>query len=117
MNTICYTGIGARKSGKHTIAQYLKVMDKTSLKDCPAYFKTLQCKSWTKKRELNSKLTKKFIKNKTYKMSKKTGKQLAKLYLKCDKCQHKKTKKTKKCNLKKYIQYSGAVPGLCSEIT
>ena len=117
MNNICYTGIGARKSGKHTIAQYLKVMDKTARKDCPAYFKSLQCKSCKTKRELYNKLTKKYIKNKTYKMSKKTGKQLDKLYLKCDKCKHKKTKNTQKCNLKKYIHYSGAVPGLCSEIT
>jgi hypothetical protein len=116
MNTICYTGIGARKSGKHTVAQYLKVMDKTSLKDCPVYFKSLQCKSCKKKRELNNKLTKKYIKNKSYKMSKKTTKQLAELYLTCEKCKNKKTKKTKKCNLKKYIEYSGAVPGLCSKI-
>ena len=66
---------------------------------------------------MNNKLTKKYIKNKTYKMSKKTTKKLAELYLKCDKCKNKKTKKQKKCNLKKYIEYSGAVPGLCSEIT
>jgi hypothetical protein len=114
MNTICYTGIGARKSGKHTIPQYLKVMDKTSRKDCPAYFKSLHCKSCKKKRELNNKLTKKYIKNKSYKISKKTTKQLAELYLTCEKCKNKKTKKTQKCNLKKYIEYSGAVPGLCS---
>jgi hypothetical protein len=117
MNNICYTGIGARKSGKHTIAQYMKVMDKTSRKDCPAYFKSLHCASCKKNKALSTKLIKNILKNKTYKMSKKTGKQLYEQYLKCDKCKHKKTKQTKKCNLKKYIEYSGAVPGLCSEIT
>lgn len=117
MNTICYTGIGARKSGKHTISQYLKVMDKTSRKDCPAYFKSLQCKSCKKNKAMGTKLIKNYFKNKTYKISKKASIRLYEQYLKCNKCKHKKTKKTKTCDLKKYIHYSGAVPGLCSEIT
>jgi hypothetical protein len=53
------------------------------------------------------------VKNKTYKMSKKTEEKLVKQMRKCDRC---KNKKTKKCNLKNYILYSGAEYGKCEDL-
>lgn len=111
VNKICYTGIGARKSGEHTVAQYLRVMEKTATMDCPSYYKSLQCKSCKTDKELFKQLVKKYKKNPSYKLSKKFGDKLNKSYMKCHKC---KNSKTRKCTLKKYIHYSGAVPGKCS---
>ena len=110
VNNICYTGIGARKSGEHTVAQYLRVMEKTASIDCPNYYKSLQCKSCKKDKELFKQLVKKYKKNPSYKLSKQFGDKLNKSYMKCHKC---KNSKTRKCTLKKYIHYSGAVPGKC----
>ena len=52
------------------------------------------------------------LKNKTYKMSKKTEEKLIKQISKCDRC---KNNKTKKCDLKNYIEYSGARVGKCED--
>jgi hypothetical protein len=66
---------------------------------------------------MNSKEVKKQInahlKNKTYKMSKKTEKKLLEQISKCKVCKNKKNNKTKKCNLKNYLLYSGAELGDC----
>ena len=62
MDTICYTGIGARKSGKHTKKQYLDVMNKNFTRSCATYTKTLKCKSCKKMRSMISGLLKKSIK-------------------------------------------------------
>jgi len=45
-------------------------------------------------------------------MSKKTEAKLVKQINKCDRC---KNNKTKKCDLKKYIEYSGARVGKCED--
>jgi hypothetical protein len=116
-NNICYTGEGAVKTGNHTQKQYLEVMNKHFLKKCSVYIKSLKCKSCKKNIEMNSKEIKKQLKaqlkNKTYKLTKKTEEKLVKQMSKCDKC---KNKKTKKCNLKNYILYSGAEFGKCEEL-
>ena len=114
-NNICYTGEGALKSGNHTQKQYLAVMDKNEKKRCAVHFKSLKCKSCKKSREMNTKEIKKQLKaqlkKKTYKLSKKTEEKIVKQMSKCDRC---KNNKTKKCNLKNYIEYSGAEFGKCS---
>ena len=107
-NRICYTGIGARKTGEHTIAQYLAVMDKTSGVDCPAYYESFRCKPCKTKKKMSKKLIQKFSKNPSYKISKKYNDRLNLIHKKCDTC---KFKNTRKCTLKKYIRYSGALPG------
>ena len=116
-NNICYTGIGSVKTGNHTKKQYLEVMNKNFKEDCPIYMKSLKCKSCKKSIEMNSKEVKKQInahlKNKTYKMSKKTEKKLLEQISKCKVCKNKKNNKTKKCNLKNYLLYSGAELGDC----
>jgi len=115
-NEICYTGIGSRKSGNYTKKQYLKVMDKNFKKECSIYQKSLKCKSCKKSIDMNSKEVKKQInahlKNKTYKMSNKKEKQLVKIISLCRKC---KNNKTKKCNFKNYLSFSGAELGKCNK--
>ena len=117
MNNICYTGEGALKSGNHTQKQYLAVMNKNEKKRCSVYIKSLKCKSCKKAIEMNSKEIKKQLKaqlkNKTYKLTKKTEEKLVKQMSKCDRC---KNNKTKKCNLKNYIEYSGAEFGKCEDL-
>ena len=111
---ICYTGIGARKSGNHTKKQFLNVMDKNFKDECSQYIKSLKCKSCKKYHRINNVVIKKTIKaqkkNKTYKMSNKTEEKLVKQLLLCGKC---KRNKTKKCDFKKYISFSGAKMGKC----
>ena len=115
-NNICYTGIGSVKTGNHTKKQYLEVMNKNFKKECSVYIKSLKCKSCKKSKEMNTKQVKKQIqaqlKNKTYKMSNKTETKLMKQLSKCKRC---KNNKTKKCNLKKYILFSGAEIGKCEK--
>ena len=109
-NNICYTGEGASQTGNHTKKQYLEVMDKNSKKECSIYIKSLKCKSCKKwKKIINAKLKKKDIKK-----SKKEDNFLKQMY-KCDRCKNNKTKKTKKCNLKNYILFSGAKFGNCED--
>ena len=88
---IRYTGLGAKKDGNHTRKQFLSIMNKNFKKDCSAYIKSLKCNSCKK---LNKML-------KTKKFTKQTIKQLNK----CTKC---KNSNTKPCDLKNYIEFSGA---------
>jgi hypothetical protein len=113
-NNICYTGFDSVKTGNHTKKQYLEVMNKNFKKRCSVHMKSLKCNSCKKNLELNSKEVKKQInaqlKNKTYKMSKKAENKILKQMSKCSRC---KNNKTKKCNLKNYILFSGAEFGKC----
>jgi len=115
-NNICYTGDGSIKSGNHTKKQYLEVMNKKFKEECSVHIKSLKCKSCKKSIEMNTKEVKKQInahlKNKTYKMSTKTEKKLLNQISKCKRC---KNNKTKKCNLKKYLLFSGAELGKCEK--
>jgi len=89
---IRYTGLGARKDGNHTRKQFLSIMDKNFKNDCSVYIKSLKCKSCKK--------LKKMVKTK--KFNNQTMKQLAK----CKKC---KNTNISQCDLKKYINFSGAI--------
>ena len=107
-NNICYTGIGSKKTGNHTQKQYLTVMNKNEKKSCAVHIKSLKCKSCKKWRNmLNAKL-----KKNTQKISKKEDNFLKQM----DKCNRCKNNKTKKCNLKNYISYSGAEYGKCKDL-
>jgi hypothetical protein len=57
------------------------------------------------KKQMNAQL-----KNKTYKISNKTERKILNGRVKCKRC---KNNKTKKCNLKNYILFSGAEFGKC----
>ncbi len=39
---ICYTGIGAIKTGNHTKKQFLKIMNREFKKKCPEHFTPLR---------------------------------------------------------------------------
>ena len=113
---ICYTGVGSVKTGNHTKKKFLKIMNKNYKKECSVYIKSLKCKSCKKNKEMNNKIMKKQIKaqlkNKTYQMSNNTAKKWNKQLSKCNKC---KNNKTKKCNLKNYMLFSGAEFGKCEK--
>jgi len=115
-NNICYTGVDSVKTGNHTQKQYLEIMNKNYKKKCSVYIKSLKCKSCKKSIEMNTKQVKKQIKaqlkNKTYKMSNKTERNIIKQLSKCKRC---KNNKTKKCNLQNYILFSGAEFGKCEK--
>jgi len=91
-------------------------MNKNYKKDCSLYIKGLKCKSCKKSKEMNNKELKKQInsqlKNKTYKMSNKTERKITKQLSKCERC---KNNKTKRCNLKNYMLFSGAEFGKCEK--
>lgn len=107
-NNICYTGMDSLKTGNHTQKQYLAVMNKNFKKECPIYIKSLKCKSCKKLIKMtNAKLKKNHTKK-----SKKEDNFLKQM----DKCNRCKNKKTKKCNLKNYILYSGAEFGKCEDL-
>jgi hypothetical protein len=114
-NNICYTGVGSiNKTGNHTKTQFIRMMNKTSNKECAVYIKSLKCKSCQKwgdifRREIKRANAPKY-KNKTYKRTNKTEKKLKKLESKCEQCQN---NNTKKCNLNNYILFSGARLGKC----
>ena len=115
-NNICYDGTGSVKTGNHTQKQYLEVMNKNFKKECSIYIKSLKCKSCKKSLYMGTKEVKKQIKahlkNKTYKMSNMAERKLIKQSSKCKRC---KNNKTKKCNLKNYILFSGAKFGKCEK--
>ena len=110
---ICYNGIGARKNRNHTQKQYLKIMDKLYKKKCAVYNKSLKCKSCKNAKDLINNEIKKSMKSETYFTSKNTEMKIDKYIKLCKKC---KTTNTRKCDLKKYITFSGAEIGTCESL-
>jgi len=106
---IYYTGIGAKKSGKHTKKEFLKLAKKEFGEACSIWIANEKCKPCKKSKKFEMMAIDEEInalkEGKKYKISKKGKRNLAKLRKKCKKCL-KKTKK--KCNLKQYLDYSGA---------
>lgn len=115
-DAICYTGISARKSGKHTRKQFMNIMKKHFNKQCAEYMKRPKCKSCKKSTEMNSKEIRKqiqaFKNKKPYKLTAKKEAELVKQINKCNRCQ---TKNTRRCNFDNYISFSGAEIGTCPE--
>lgn len=113
-NNICYSGLNSVKTGNYTKKAYLEAMNKHFKKECSVYIKSLKCKSCKKSIEMNTKEIKKQInsklKNKTYKITKNREEKLLGQIVKCKRC---KNNKTKKCNLKNYMLFSGADLGKC----
>ena len=94
-NNICYTGLHSVKSGNYTKKKYLETMNKKFKKDCSVYIKSLKCKSCQTNMKINSNVE-----------------NLIKQLNKCKRC---KNNKTKKCNLKNYLLFSGAELGKCKK--
>ena len=105
---IYYTGIGAKKSGKHTPSEFVKIMNKNFGIDCStllARHKIPSCKKFSK--IVLSRL--KSIKvNSNKKPSNKNSTKAKQLARDCDRQMRKSLKHSKQCNLEEYIKYSGA---------
>jgi len=105
---IMYDGIGAKKSGKHTVKEFLKIMNKDFNVYCSEFLPDLEYKPCSQYKESNMKIVE--YNNKHNKVgfnrSKKAEKKYQKLRSKCWK--YKKTVKSRKCNLDEYLKFSGA---------
>jgi hypothetical protein len=105
---IYYDGVGAKKSGKHTVNEFLKIMNKKYNIKCSEFLPDLDYKPCDEYKEMNRKVLEYNMKhNKPYNRSKKNGKKYKKLLDKCNK--YKKTAKKRNCNLDEYIKFSGAL--------
>jgi hypothetical protein len=107
---IYYTGVGAKKSGKHTVDEFLKIMNKNYNIECSEFLPELDYKPCYEYKEMNHKAIEYNMKHNKplfdYNRSKKTEKKYKKLLNKCNK--YKKTAKKRNCNLDEYINFSGA---------
>lgn len=101
---ICFTGHGAKKNHNHNKNEFIEVMDKNYESECGRFFKTKKCKSCKTAKKIRKKLTKSNNKKISNKYEKVNGR--------CVKCK----KNYKKCSLKKYIEYSGALIGKCKDV-
>ena len=107
---IYYTGIGAKKSGKHTVKEFLKIMNDNFDVECSEFIsekKNNPCIEYRKliRKELryNMKHNKPLLE---FNRTKKIQQKYTKLQNKCKK--YKKTLKRRKCNVDEYIKFSGA---------
>ena len=110
---IYYTGVGSKKNGKHSVAEFLDIMNKNFNIECSEFLPDLDFKPCREYKEINSKmmmynikhnnpiLNKNGTKLKTYK-----SKKYKKLLKQCIK--YKKNTKKRRCNLEEYINFSGA---------
>jgi hypothetical protein len=107
---IYYTGVGAKKSGKHTVDEFLKIMNKNYNIECSEFLSELDYKPCYEYKEMNRKAIEYNMKHNKplfdYNRSKTTEKKYKKLLNKCNK--YKKTAKKRNCNLDEYIKFSGA---------
>lgn len=99
---IYYTGIGSKKNGKHTIKQFLDIMNKNFNIECSEFLLNLDYKPCSKYKEL----TRKTMESHDIKLNANTSKKIKELIKKC--IEYKKKTKTRKCNLEEYIKFSGA---------
>jgi transposase len=107
---IYYTGVDAKKDGKHTVKEFLDIMNKHFNIKCSKYLPEIDynpCKEYKKMDSesiaYNLKHHKSIFKKNR---SNKNEKKYKKLFNKCNK--YKKTLKKRKCDLDEYIEFSGA---------
>lgn len=117
MPKILYTGLGAKKSGYHTEKEFLDIMNKIFREACIDYHNSKKCKECREYKKRTQKMFRSLFKNtkksnnsKTIKNNRKkfddVTRKLKKFKNKCTKCQRKLNRG--ECNLKEYIEYSGA---------
>lgn len=106
---IYYTGFGAKKSGKHTVKEFLKIMNENFKIECSEFLPNsnnpcVEVKKMVRKEmKYNMKHNKPLI---GYTRTKKNEKKYKNLLNRCVK--YRKTAKIRKCNLDEYIKFSGA---------
>jgi len=108
---IYYSGIGAKKSQKHTVKEFVKIMNKHFNIECSDYIHELTYKPCVEHKKMNNKIMKKYKKTfSEYNKNKnnKTVKKYNNLVKKCYKSLFSENTKKAKCNLDQYIDFSGA---------
>ena len=110
---IYYTGVGSKKNGKHSVEEFLDIMNKNFNIECSEFLPELDYKPCREYKEMDSKTMmynikhKKPILNKNgNKLKTNKSKKYKKLLKQCIK--HKKNTHKRKCNLEEYIHFSGA---------
>jgi S-ribosylhomocysteine lyase LuxS involved in autoinducer biosynthesis len=107
---IYYTGVGAKENGKHSVKEFLDIMNKNFNVECSEFLPEMNYKPCSEYKEMNRKAIAYNIKHNRplldYNRSKKNEKKYQKLLNSCKK--YKKTAKNKKCNLDEYVEFSGA---------
>jgi hypothetical protein len=109
---IYYDGIGAKKSGKHTVNDFLDIMNKTAKVECLDYLADLNYSACSEYKKMHKKAPLISFDSKSGKLiykfnSKSDNKKYKSLSNKCTK--YKKTMKNKRCTLDEYIGFSGAL--------
>ena len=110
---IYYTGFGAKKTGMHSVKEFLDIMNKNFNIECSEFLPELDYKPCREYKEMNRKTIRYNLKHdlpiydeKTNKLKTNTSKKYKKLFKQCTK--YKKKTKKRKCNLEEYITFSGA---------
>ena len=109
--SICYTGVGANKSGQYNNKSFLKLMNDKFKNECGRHMNAKHCDPCKKHKTMSKKFME-MIKNPLlndddidsyeYKMDLES--------INCEMC---KNKNIKQCDLNSYIDYSGANYGKC----
>lgn len=99
---VYYSGIGAKKSQKHTVKEFLNIMNQHFGIECAEYLADVEYEPCVEYKEMNRKM----MDADKYTRTKKEAKKYKKLVDQCNK--HKKTVKKRRCNLDEYIKFSGA---------
>jgi hypothetical protein len=103
---IYYTGVGAKKSGKHTVNEFLNIMNKHFNVQCSEFLPQLEYKPCSEYKEIVRKENQYNMKHNKPLVLRSKSKRYQKLVNKCNK--YKKTAKKRPCNLDEYIKFSGA---------
>jgi len=110
---IYYTGVGSKKNGKHTVEEFLDIMNKNYNIKCSEFLIDLDYKPCKESKEIQSKTVaynikhhKPILNKNGTKLKTNKSKKYKKLLRQCN--QYKKNTRKRKCNLEEYINFSGA---------
>jgi hypothetical protein len=110
---IYYTGVGSKKNGKHSVKEFLHIMNKQFNIECSESLPDLDFKPCRQYKEMDSKMMaynmkhhKPLLNKNGTKFKTNNSKKYKKLLKQCIK--YKKNTKKRKCNLEEYIHFSGA---------
>jgi len=105
---IYYTGVGAKKSGKHSIEEFLKIMRQNYGVECSQYIANREYGPCIEGQNMLASFFGRYAKNGSYRRTKKQATKFKKLFKQCER--YKKTAKNRKCSLEGFIDFSGAIP-------
>ena len=110
---IYYTGVGSKKNGKHSIEEFLDIMNKQFNIECSEFLSDLDFTPCRQYKEMDNKMMaynikhhKPLLNKNGSKLKTNNSKKYKKLLKQCIK--YKKNTKKRKCNLEEYINFSGA---------